>query len=82
MAKIIPKGIEGTLMAFSTTIVALNQFTIRSILGVIINNNFVNVTTSNLNDYYVLTLIALFGSFIPFIYMNFLVPKRKEIDYF
>jgi hypothetical protein len=76
MAKIIPKGIEGTLMAFSTTIVALNQFTIRAILGVIINNSFVNVTTNNLNDYYILTIIALCGSFIPFTYILCMVPKR------
>ena len=82
MAKIIPKGIEGTLMAFSTTIVALNQFTIRAILGVIINDSFVNVTTSNLNDYYILTIIALCGSFIPFTYILCMVPRRQQTDKF
>lgn len=82
MAKIIPKGIEGTLMAFSSTIVALNQFTIRAILGVIINDSFVNVTTSNLNDYYILTIIALCGSFIPFTYILCMVPRRHQTDHF
>jgi len=36
-ARMIPRGTEGTLMAFSTTIMQLNQFTFRNLMGYVVN---------------------------------------------
>ena len=52
MAKIIPPGVEATFMSLATTIHVLNQHTMRSIVGVIINDAAVNVTKNNFGDFY------------------------------
>ena len=44
MAKIIPPGVEATFMSLATTILSLNQHSIRAVVGVMINDATVNVT--------------------------------------
>jgi hypothetical protein len=38
MSKLIPPGVEASMMSFSATIISLNQFTIRNIMGIYIND--------------------------------------------
>lgn len=47
-AQLVTPGVEGTMLSLSTTLVKLNQFTIREMVGVFINDMFVHVTRKNL----------------------------------
>ena len=78
MAKLIPKGVEASMFAVSSTILSLNQFTIRATLGFLINDNFVFVTRKNLGDYWKLNLIGLTGAIIPLSYLYCMVPSIAE----
>ena len=77
VAKLIPKGIESTMMAVSATIISLNMFTIRATIGVFINENFMHVTQDHFGDYKNLTIIALVGSLLPFTYLTCLMPSNE-----
>ena len=57
LAKLTPPGIESSLMALSNTILNLNQHTIRNLIGVWINKEFVGVEKENINKYYILVFI-------------------------
>lgn len=79
-ALMIPRGTEATLMALSFTIMQINQFTIRNMLGLTINYLFVGVTNDNTAErYYILTVIRLFGSFIPLLFLWKMLPSNEEI---
>jgi hypothetical protein len=78
-ARITPPGIEGTMMAFSTTLIQLNQFTIRNLLGVFINSKFVQVSSDNMDNYWVLTTIKFIGSLIPLTFMLKILPTNEQI---
>ena len=80
MAKLIPPGVESSMMSFTTTIIALNQFIIRNMLAVAINNNFVFVTKKNMKAYSELCLIAFVMSFIPMLFLYCMTPTIKECD--
>ena len=79
-AKIVPAGIEGTLMSLSGTLVQLGYMTIRNLLGVLINNTFVHITRDSITNYYVLVFIKLFGAFIPLTFMMKFLPTNKEVQ--
>ena len=57
LAKLTPPGIESSLMALSNTILNLNQFTIRGLLGVYINETFIGVEKENIEKYYMLVAV-------------------------
>lgn len=80
VAKLIPKGIESTMMAVSATIISLNMFTIRASLGVVINETFVHVTQDKFGDYKLLTVIQLVGSLLPFTYLWCLMPTNEQVN--
>jgi len=56
-AKITPPYIEATVYALLTGMYNLSNFTVSPMMGVLINRVFVNVTNSNLDDFYKLLLI-------------------------
>ena len=51
----------------------------RVIVGVIINDNTINVTKEHFDDYYKLHIIAGVGAMIPLLYIYRMVPKVQEI---
>jgi hypothetical protein len=54
MSQVIPPGVEATMFAIAHVIINLNQFTLRALVGVFINDNFVFVTKENMENFYVL----------------------------
>ena len=79
MGKIIPPGVEGTMISLTATIININQFLLRQAIGSFINDIFVHVTTENLGNYYILMIIMLIGKFYPLIFLFQLVPKYDEV---
>ena len=80
MAKIIPPGVEGSMVALTATIINLNQFLIRGSFGALLNDLFVGVTTAHLEKYPTLAWIYLFGKFFPFFFIFALIPKNEEVQ--
>lgn len=79
LAKMIPKGVESTLKAVSGTIMGLDS-TIRSQIGLAINDKYVHVTKHNIKDYPCLARIEAFASLLPFLFIYCLVPTMEETD--
>jgi hypothetical protein len=80
IARIVPPGIEGTIMAFGSTILYLDMRTIRNLFGVFINSNFVGVTAKNITDnYFYLTLINTIGSILPCFFIYAMIPSNEQI---
>lgn len=77
MSRVIPHGVEAVMFSLSHTIMNLNMFQLRTMMGVLINNNFVHVTKENMDNFYILELIGLCGTFIPLLYMHKLIPSQK-----
>ena len=74
LTKLIPKGIEATMLALSSTIITLNQFTIRAQIGLLINATTVDVTTDNLEDFATLAWVEFLCAFIPLTFIYRMVP--------
>lgn len=79
MSQVIAPGVEATMFAVAHTIMNLNMFTLRALVGVFINDNFVFVTKENMENFYVLQIIALCGTLIPFFYIHLLIPTQKDV---
>ena len=77
MAKIIPPGIEGTMMSLTDTIINLGQFTLRQLFGVILNDVFVGCTKEKIDLFWILCVIQLACKIIPFVYISQLVPRME-----
>lgn len=80
MAKIIPPGIEGTMMSLTATIINLGQYILRMAIGVLINDMFVGCSRENIQLYWVLMAIQLASRFIPFVYISQLVPRVQDVN--
>ena len=80
MAKLIPKGVESSMMSLNTSIVAISQFAIRAWLGVLINDSFVNVTKENMKNYKYLCLIAALLAIVPLFFIWIMTPTIKECE--
>jgi len=70
------------MLSLSTSIIKLNQFTIREMVGVTINDMFVHVTKKSLRDVFTLTEIALCSAFIPFLFLWWMIPSKKATEDF
>lgn len=79
-AQLVSPGVEGTMLSLSTSLIKLNQFTIREMVGILINDLFIHVTRKNLTDIFYLIEVAFFFSFIPIIFIYFMVPSRELIN--
>lgn len=78
-AKITPKNIEATVFAMLTGVFNLSSTVCSPMAGVIINRFFVNVTTENLENFYILVIIQLVLSFVP-LFLIRLIPSKQEIQ--
>ena len=80
-AKITPKYIEATVYALLTGVFNMSNFFLSPMIGVLINRLFVNVTTSNLDQFYILLLIQMAFIPLPLLLLR-LIPLKKEIKEF
>lgn len=79
--KLVPSGVEATMMGTIDMIMGLTNVTFREMIGVHINDNFVHVTNANLDNYYILKLIGMFCNCIPFLFMYWgMVPTRAQAN--
>lgn len=79
-ARMIPPGIEGTMMSFCSTIIHLDLFGLRKLMGLLVNKFIVGITVKNLEEKYIqLTLIKFFGACIPLAFIHLFMPTNKEI---
>ena len=70
--------IEATVFALLSGLFNLSRGILSSWIGIMYNNLFVGITTENLDNFYVLILIALCLSPVPFLFVR-LIPTNKEI---
>ena len=80
IGKMIPPGIEGTMYSLSVTILILNQFIIRNLMGVWVNYQFIGISKHNMHEYTYLKMVCICTSLIPFTYMFCMIPTLKETD--
>ena len=80
LAKVILPGVEASMISFSATIISLNQFSIRNIMGVVINDKFFQVSNESFDQYYMLQVAALIGYVVPLLFIHLMVPSLKEIN--
>ena len=78
-ARISPPGIEAFLMALGTTITQLSLWTLRNLMGTLINVLFIHMTTSNLESLSTLLTIKAVGALIPLLYLRKLIPSNEEV---
>ena len=81
LARLTPPGLEGTMTSFSFSIIILNQFMLRLLVGAVINGNFVHppVEAKNIKDFPKLMIIQFFGTLIPMTYIYCMVPLNKKV---
>jgi hypothetical protein len=80
MAKLIPPGVESSMMALNTTVVNLKSMLISPFMGVFINDYFVHVTKKNMKDYKWLCLTATIMSVGPLFFVWCMTPTFKELE--
>ena len=80
MAKIIPPGIEGTMISITNTIMFLSNLLLRNVLGIFLNDTFAHVTVSKLDNFSILCLFQLLFRLLPLFYIGLLVPRNKQVD--
>jgi len=80
--KLIPIGIEGTIMCIYTTYTGLCNTMIREYMGIFVNDAFLNLTNENMDNYIVAQYINFFLYFIPLIlvYKCNLIPTLAQAD--
>lgn len=80
-ARLIPPGVEGTMMAFSTTIIGIDMFAIRLVMGLILNQLFVGMNKDNMEEKYrYLTMFKFVGACLPILFIYRLVPTNAEVS--
>lgn len=77
-AKITPESIEATCFAFLTGTLNFCRSVVSPQIGNFINTNFVGVKGDDLSQFYILCLISLAGSIIPFAFLH-MVPLKEDI---
>ena len=80
LSKIIPYGVEGTMMSLYGTILTMSMFAVKNWMGIIINDLFINCSKNNLSNFYKQISVSLFGSFIPFLFIWYMIPKKIQIE--
>ena len=77
-AQLVSPGVEGTMLSLSTSLIKLNQFTIREMVGILINDSLIHVSTKNLGDIFYLIEISFFCAFVPIALIYLMVPTKQE----
>lgn len=79
--KLVPTGVESTMMGTIDMIMGLTCNTFREMTGVAINDRFVHVTNANLDNYYLLKVIGVCMNCIAFYFMAIgMVPTRAQAE--
>ena len=75
-----PKGIEASLLSLNSSIVGMNIYGIKSLMGLFINHFFVGAKNENIEEkLWQLYIYQIIGTFIPFLYISCLIPKEKKV---
>jgi hypothetical protein len=77
-AKITPPSIEATCFAFLTGTLNFVNGVLQPLVGTKINDAFVGVSSENFDNFYVLQMIALGTSLIPFAFL-WMIPLKDQI---
>lgn len=81
LAKLIPVGIEATMLSLSMTIFVMNMTIFRPLGGILINKYFFNVERENLaTEYIKIKIVSLIGSLSPYLYMYCLIPTNQQAE--
>lgn len=80
IAKIIPKGIESSMMTLNSSVIMVLGMMTRIWMGVFINDTFIHVTKKTIKDYKYLCLISAIMSIIPCFIVWYMVPTIAETD--
>ena len=67
------------MTAFSASCVNLCRGTIPELLGLFFNTNFLHITNENLDNYYLVPIIAIIGACYE-VLISRLIPLRKDIE--
>jgi hypothetical protein len=73
-ARICPLGVEATLFALLMSIFNLGSFVSQEFGALIMN--WLGITETNFNFLWLLVLISNFGTFIPFLFINWLPEEH------
>lgn len=77
--KLVPIGIEGTIMCTYTTFVGLCNGMFKEYLGVFINNHFIHVTKENMDNFVWLKVCTMCCNFIPLYFIGCgMIPTLSE----
>ena len=69
------------MMSTFDAILTMSQNTIRELVALNINERFVQVTNTNLGNYYLLKVISSIGNLIPIIFIVIgMIPTRSESE--
>ena len=74
-AKITPPHIEATVFAFLTGTHNFSRAVLSPMMGAFYNHHFVGVTSTTLDNFYILIIIYLVSSFVP-LFLLWLIPLR------
>lgn len=77
--KVTPQGVESTMTSILTYFLTLNIM-FRQGMGIQINEKFVHVTRTNMDNYIYLKIICVFCDFIPFLFMFKLTPTLEDAN--
>ena len=79
-AKIIPKNIEGTVFAFLTGTINFSNGVLSPMIGSVINDAFIGVTTDNMkqSNFIKLVWIETFLALVPILFLK-LIPLKSNV---
>ena len=77
-AKITPNNIEATCFAFLTGTLNFCNGVLAPMIGSKINDYFVGVTSSDLSNFYVLCIISIVTSILPF-FILWMIPTKDDV---
>ena len=67
------------MSSLGQTIISMNMFVLRGVIGLLCNKMFFNITRASITDFYKLMGIQVVGTFIPLLYMYKMIPSGAEI---
>ena len=78
VAQISAPGVESTMGSVGSTIGMIGGIN-SSLIGLIINKVFFDITRESIVDFYKLAFVMILGSILPLFYINRIVPSGAEI---
>lgn len=78
--KVVPQGVESTTVGLLFYTISLNNYTLRPLLGLVVNQSVYHVTRDDMSEYWCLRAICLLCDFLPFFFMFQLCPSIEETN--